>query len=78
MNFLALSHAPPPLVIEMATNKPDTITPSNSAPSAANPSACPATAVMTKYTTIGVSTGSSDGTIISLIAAFVTKSTVRA
>src|SRR6201999_16719 len=34
MYFLALSHAPPPEVIEMATNKPVTITPISMAPSA--------------------------------------------
>src|SRR5437016_5308782 len=34
MNFLALSHAPPPEVIEIATNRPVTITPSNIAPTA--------------------------------------------
>jgi len=39
MYFLALSHAPPPLVMEMATNSPDTITPSSSAPIAAKASA---------------------------------------
>src|SRR3546814_7546419 len=38
--FLALSHAPPPEVIEMATNRPETITPKSSAPSAAKPFAC--------------------------------------
>src|ERR1051325_7673725 len=35
--FLALSHAPPPEVIEMATNRPETITPSSIAPTAAKP-----------------------------------------
>ena len=34
MYFLALSHAPPPEVIEMATNRPVTITPSSIAPEA--------------------------------------------
>ena len=33
--FLALSHAPPPEVIEMATNRPLTMTPSKEAPRAA-------------------------------------------
>ena len=35
MYFLALSQAPPPVVIETATKKPFTITPSSIAPSAA-------------------------------------------
>ena len=34
-DFLALSHAPPPEVMEIATNKPLTITPSSDAPKAA-------------------------------------------
>ncbi|MCY1244968.1 hypothetical protein D9M72_580710 [compost metagenome] len=33
--FLALSQAPPPEVIEIATNRPLTMTPSKDAPSAA-------------------------------------------
>ena len=35
-DFLALSQAPPPDVIEMATKRPLTMTPSSEAPSAAN------------------------------------------
>ncbi|MND07820.1 hypothetical protein D3C83_300630 [compost metagenome] len=61
----------------MATNRPETITPSSRAPSAAKAAPWPATALMMKYTAIGVSTGSSDGMIISRIAARVTRSTVR-
>ena len=76
MYFLALSQAPPPEVIEMATNRPETITPSSRAPSAAKPCPGRATRRITKKTTIGASTGSSDGMIISLIAALVTRSTV--
>ena len=41
-------HAPPPAVMDSATNNPPTITPSSSAPSAAKPFACPAISVMTK------------------------------
>ena len=37
MYFLALSQAPPPEVIEMATNRPVTMTPRSDAPSAAKP-----------------------------------------
>src|SRR5258707_731401 len=36
MYFLALSHAPPPEVIEIATNRPVTMTPSSIAPTAEN------------------------------------------
>src|SRR6185437_13195639 len=77
MYFLALSQAPPPEVIEMATKMPVTITPSSMAPTAAKASALPAIAAITKYSTIGDSTGSSDGIIISLIAALVSMSTAR-
>ncbi len=48
MYFLALSQAPPPEVIEMATNSPVTITPISMAPRAAKPSVLPATKVMAK------------------------------
>src|SRR5471030_330609 len=77
MYFLALSQAPPPAVIEMATKMPVTITPSSIAPTAAKASARPAIAPITKNSTIGDSTGSSDGIIISLIAALVSMSTAR-
>src|SRR4249919_4365604 len=60
MYFFALSHAPPPVVIEIATNIPVTIVPINTPPSAFGPSSRP--------TTTGTATGSSEGTIISLIA----------
>jgi hypothetical protein len=43
-----LSQAPPPLVIDSATNSPETITPSSIAPSDAKPFAWPATVVMMK------------------------------
>ena len=61
MYFLALSQAPPPVHIEMATNRPVTMVPISRPPSAAGPSSRP--------TRTGTTTGSSDGTIISLIAA---------
>ena len=67
MYFLALSHAPPPVVIEIATKSPVTIVPISTPPSAAGPRMTP--------TRIGTSTGSSDGIIISLIAAVVSMST---
>ena len=65
--FLALSHAPPPVHIEMATNKPVTIVPIRRPPKAAGPNAKP--------TTTGATTGNSDGIIISLMAAVVSMST---
>jgi hypothetical protein len=40
-DFLALSQAPPPEVIEMATKRPVTMTPSSMAPSAAKAVALP-------------------------------------
>ncbi|KAG0910435.1 hypothetical protein G6F32_016825 [Rhizopus arrhizus] len=67
MYFLALSQAPPPVVIEMATNRPVTIVPISSPPSARGPSSRP--------TTTGTATGSSDGTIISRMAERVSMST---
>ncbi|MCY1465713.1 hypothetical protein D9M71_839000 [compost metagenome] len=67
MYFLALSQAPPPVVIEMATNKPVTMVPINKPPNAFGPSSRP--------TTTGTATGSNDGTIISLIAERVSMST---
>ena len=42
MYFLALSQAPPPEVIEIATNRPVTITPSSMAPTAENAADLPA------------------------------------
>src|SRR6478672_4419110 len=69
MYFLALSHAPPPVVIEIATNSPVTIVPISRPPSAFGPSSRP--------TTTGTATGSSDGTTISLIADLVSMSTAR-
>ncbi len=67
MYFLALSQAPPPVVMEMATNRPVTMVPSSKPPRASGPSSLP--------TMIGTSTGSREGTIISLIAARVSRST---
>ena len=67
MYFLALSQAPPPVHIEIATNRPVTMVPISRPPSAAGPSSRP--------TRIGTTTGSSDGIIISLIAALVSMST---
>src|SRR3546814_6446299 len=75
MYFLALSQAPPPAVMEMATKMPVTMTPSSMAPTALNAAAWPPMAMMTKYSTMGDSTGSSEGMIISLIAALVSRST---
>ena len=49
MYFFALSHAPPPVHIEMATKRPVTMVPISRPPSAAGPSSRP--------TTIGDSTG---------------------
>jgi hypothetical protein len=68
-------HAPPPAVIETATNKPVIITPSNIAPTAANAATCPPIENIIKYKTTGDRTGNKDGIIISLIAATVNKST---
>ena len=67
MYFLALSQAPPPVVIEIATNRPVTIVPISRPPSACGPSSMP--------TITGTATGSSEGTTISLIADLVSRST---
>src|SRR3990167_6284891 len=67
MYFLALSQAPPPVVMEMATKMPVTMEPSSTPPSASRP--------RVKPTTMGISTGNNDGIIISLIAALVSMST---
>src|SRR5205085_1145929 len=69
MYFFALSQAPPPVDIEMATNSPVTIVPISTPPSACAPAAGPPRNLKPRPTTIGTSTGSSDGIIISLIAA---------
>src|SRR5207237_478795 len=60
-------HAPPPLVMEMATKSPVTIVPSSTPPRAIGP--------RMKPTRMGESTGIAAGTIIFWIAAFVTIST---
>ena len=44
MYFLALSQAPPPEVIEIATNRPVTMTPSSMAPTAENAADLPGAA----------------------------------
>ncbi len=67
--FFALSHAPPPVVIEIATNKPVIIVPSNSPPKVTGPKTTP--------TITGTRTGNKEGTTISLIAATVSKLTAR-
>ena len=69
MYFFALSQAPPPVHIEIATNRPVTMVPISKPPSATGPRINP--------TRIGTMTGSSDGIIISLIAAEVSMSTAR-
>src|SRR5437899_5703222 len=56
MYFLALSQAPPPLVIDIAINTPTTILPTRHAPRASGPK--------TKPTTIGANTGIRAGAII--------------
>jgi len=48
MYFFALSQAPPPEVIEIATKMPVTIVPSSRAPKVVNASAWPATAATAK------------------------------
>src|SRR3990167_7404837 len=74
MYFLALSHAPPPDVIEIATNIPVIIEPTSNPPSilaaASSPKPLPI-----KTIAIGATIGSSAGIIISLMAALVTIST---
>src|SRR3970040_3094753 len=75
MYFLALSQAPPPVVMEIATNRPVTIEPISTPPSALVPAPGPISQVITTTTTIGTSTGSSGVTIIARIAALVSMST---
>ncbi len=67
MYFLALSQAPPPVVMEMATNRPVTMVPSSRPPRALGPRNTP--------TRMGTITGSRLGMIISLMAAVVSMST---
>src|SRR3546814_16958618 len=69
MYFLALSQAPPPVHIEIATNRPVTMVHISRPPSAFGPSSRP--------TRIGTPTGSRLGTINPLIAAPVTMLTAR-
>ena len=51
--FFALSQAPPPAVIETATNKPVIITPNNIAPREDNAASIPPTCKIIKYKIIG-------------------------
>ena len=51
------------------------MTPSNIAPTDDNAASMPLIVLMTKYKIIGDKTGNRDGTIISLIAALVNRST---
>src|SRR5512143_3520173 len=53
MYFFALSQAPPPDVIEIATNSPVTMVPSSIAPSAAKAASLPATMSTTTHRMIG-------------------------
>src|ERR1051326_3256292 len=69
INFFALSQAPPPEVIAIATNRPVTIVPTSRPPSTTGPS-CGITATAT--TKIN---GSNAGTIISRKAALATMAT---
>src|SRR5476649_707912 len=75
--FLALSQAPPPVVIDMATNRPVMMVPMSKPPSACTPDPGPISQFTTNTSTIGTTIGSNEGTIISLIAAFVSMSTAR-
>jgi hypothetical protein len=63
--------------IEIATNRPVTMVPISRPPSARMPAPSPISAFMPKATTMGTRIGSSDGTIISLIADLVSRSTAR-
>ena len=69
MNFLALSQAPPPLVMEIATNNPVTIVPTRTPPSVFGPS------IGVNPIMRGARTGIAAGIIIFWIAALVTMST---
>src|SRR5438105_2913036 len=75
MYFLALSQAPPPEVIEMATKRPVTITPISIAPTADSAYARSATSETTMKSTIGDNTGSNEGMTISRMAALVSMPT---
>src|SRR5674476_60350 len=70
MSFLALSQAPPPLVMEMARNRPVTMEPMSTPPSTRY-----ALLQNTRVMMIGVSTGMAAGSIISRMADLVTMST---
>src|SRR5204862_217244 len=69
MYFFALSQAPPPVHMEMATKRPVTIVPISTPPSACGPRIRP--------TSIGTSTGRSAENILSLHPARVSMSTAR-
>ena len=67
---------PPPDVIEIATNNPVTMVPSSICTQRGRrPRNDPAIRSITTQSTIGANTGNSDGAIISLIAALVSRST---
>ena len=69
MYFFALSHAPPPDVIAIATKRPVTTVPTSNPPSTTGPNCGIAATATTKIS------GSNAGTIISRNAALVTMST---
>jgi hypothetical protein len=77
MYFFALSQAPPPVHIEIATKSPVTIVPISMPPSACTPASRPMSQPTMSATAMGERTGSSDGIIISLIAPRVSMSTAR-
>ena len=69
--FLALSHAPPALDWNSASNTPLTVTPASNPPSACAAVAASVAYLNPKATTTGVNTASTPGLIISLMAASV-------
>ena len=75
MYFFALSQAPPPCCHRYCNKYPVIITPNNIAPTDDKAATWPPIDKIIKYKTTGDRTGNNDGIIISLIAAFVNKST---
>jgi hypothetical protein len=63
--------------MEMATNKPVTMVPISTPPRACAPASGPPSHLKPNTTTTGTSTGSSEGTSISLMAERVSRSTAR-
>src|SRR5258706_11160802 len=61
MNFLALSQAAPPVVMEIATNSPVMIVPISSPPSALIPAPGPMKMLSANTSTIGTRMGNRDG-----------------